>query len=228
MKPPLPPLAPPCALKAPPTVVVPSDHTTISPPLPVTPASALSVAPVATVLVVAWASTPCPWASPPTRIVPPPAAPLALSTAADPICRLSPSTLMVPPARPFALPTASSCPVTDTTPLEPPSSRICPPFTLMPSARITPLTFSTVSSALPAERACRLTLPSAAAMVPLWVIEACAAAASTDTPIRLSGASDTVMRLPAANAVLPPVVLMVPLLTMLGAANTTYLPTMVP
>ena len=88
--PPLPPSAPPWALKLPCTSVrlsllCTSLHSTTLPPSPLCVALASMLAPSCMVTVVAWRRLPLPCQSPPTSTVPPPVAPVAWSCA--PVCR---------------------------------------------------------------------------------------------------------------------------------------------
>ena len=137
---------------------------------------------------------------------------------------LSPRTLTVPPLWPAPVPLASRLPVTETTPALPPSRTMTPFCSLTLWARTTPLTFRTVSRRALAEWALMNTWPPSAVMEPLCLMLALVAAASTETASRPSPEMSRLTRSPAASAVVPPFVLMLPLLLMLGAIRAMYLP----
>jgi len=127
IKPPLPPAAPPLAKMLPLKSVVPSDHTTAVPPLPLSIALTSMVAPCSTVTLAARAIPAAPWAFPPILTVPPPILPLASIFAPD-ATLMSPvvATVTVPPFWPAALPEASMVPPTRML-LSPPERITSPP-----------------------------------------------------------------------------------------------------
>ena len=232
--PPSPPSGPPRTLAAPAKRVAWSDQTMTRPPSPCRVASACSVAPACTsTWLAAWleygssvaAVLPC--KSPPTRTLPPPAAPLASSLALLASNSLSPSTSTSPP-RPVAALSARTWPLIWLMPLLPPSITTRPSCRRRPVARTTPSRLSTVSakplrararsSALPARssapgssarRAARLSLRRLKKISPSPSTSTCTAAAaarptrpaSTWPPTRTLGPTSATV--PAGARMLP-------------------------
>ena len=106
-----------------------------------------------------------PWKSPPTSSVPPPALPVASSTAVPAMPIFWPSSVISPPCAPASVPLASMRPATVVMPSRPPSMTMRPPRCPMLRACTTPSMFSTVS-AKPARAAARTsaTPPSASTL----------------------------------------------------------------
>ena len=223
-KPPSPPCAPPLAEIAPPKPVCWSAHTTTLPPLPLVRASALMTAPASTCVKAAVLTPPAPCRSPPTSALPPPVSPETSMLAPASTATLSPSTLTAPPPSPAPAPLAASVPLTFTTPALPPSMTIWPFLSTIEPARTMPLVLITVSSTALAELALMNTLPPSALTLPEFTTAALAVAASTLMVTSLSPAMSSETRPPAASAVVPPVVTMLPALVTCGAASMTKAP----
>src|SRR5712691_7015473 len=166
--PPLPPLGPPLARIVPLNTVVPSDHTTTFPPLPLAVALASITAPALTVVFCALrtlASLPC--APPPILTVPPPAGPRALTCAVLARLTAPPVTIAAPPVCPGAPPDTSIVPASRAALPAPASIVTVPGPCGVVGAAICPEESMTFSRIPATASAVKRTVPPGASIVPV-------------------------------------------------------------
>ncbi|EFV85397.1 hypothetical protein HMPREF0005_04489 [Achromobacter xylosoxidans C54] len=153
------------------------DHIVTLPPLPLMSASALSVAPAATLTVEDLplnAAEPSSGATPrlPSAISPPPAAPDTSMAAPRATLTCSPVTTTLPPRSPALAPVASTVPATLTVPASPPDSTILPFCVPTALALTMPSVLTTLSITPLTARAVIRTVPPSARITPLLATRA--------------------------------------------------------
>ena len=218
MLPPLPPRAPPRALKPPAMLLAWLLHTAMEPPSPDCVASACNDAPASTVVLAACGRPSPPRAPPPTRMLPPPCAPEA-STLPPTSTSRSESSCTLPPCTPLA----SMAPLSTVLPPLP-TRRTTPPSVLMPWASMTPLLLTRLVNRSLAAEACSTTVPPSACSLPLFATAASSASSRrcrapvTCTPTRPSPSK-------SSTALSAPSRLMLPRLATIRPSFSTLPPT---
>ena len=208
-----------------------SDHNTIVPPLPLSVASAMIRVLPSTTVLRACCSVPPPCRSPPIRIVPPPAGPLASIVAPASPMR-SPVMVMEPPfadaadLRRWRLALAESRPETVTVPPAPPPSTMAPERPLTVRASTTPVRLIACRATSRAVAALISTRPPFALIRPLCWMSAFSPAdpEGTSTSRKPSPEMSRVARSPAPRPTFPSGTLIVPAFSTEPPSRAAYPP----